>query len=216
MLGHELGHYFFRHYRYPKPEEAVNEIDYLRRVYLSRCAEISADRVGFLACPSLDDAMLAIIKVASGLSEQHIKLNTSSYIKQLRKVKSLKGYIDNAYSAHPIFPLRMRSLLWFSMSEPYYLFSNSSEIPPLNRQQLEKMVSKDLGDISDKLLFEKENELLTNLLLWAIMKLAISHKKLTKQDQTIIKEHLPPDIVDKAVNFLKDYSSIANEIVDKK
>jgi len=216
VLGHEIGHHIFGHYKYPQPEDSESEHDYLQSLYLSRCAEISADRLGFLACPSLDDAILGIIKIASGLSKKHIRVDFSSYINQLKHNKNIKSYKDQVFNTHPIFPLRARALIWFSMSERFYKLSQKNESAPIRHDQLENMVQKDLHDVSDKLFLDKENDLINNALLWGSLKLAIADNVIAKKDQKYIKEHLPPILVDKAIKFLKGSPSKANKIIEER
>jgi len=216
VLGHEIAHHIFGHYKYPKPEDSESEHDYLQSLYLSRCAEISADRLGFLACPSLEDAILGIIKIASGLSKEHIRVDISSYINQLKHNKNIKSYKDQIFNTHPIFPLRARALIWFSMSERFYKISRKNESAPLRHDKLENMVQKDLHEISDKLFVDRESNLLNNTLLWASLKLAIADNKLAKEDQIYIKEHLPDVLVDKAINFLKSAPNNASNIINER
>ena len=73
VIGHEIGHYVMDHHRrMPPEEEGVESINFRS---LQRMAEISADRVGFLACPRTESAFHAILKTASGLDDEHIQFN---------------------------------------------------------------------------------------------------------------------------------------------
>jgi len=217
VLGHEIAHYLFEHYNYPNPESAQNELEYLNLLYLSRCAEISADRVGFLCCPSLDNALMCILKVASGLSSQHIKFNVSSYINQLKELKYITtNGSDDIYRTHPIYPLRARALIWFSMSEQFYVMSRRSGTAPISRTKLDNMAKKDLHEISDRIYLEKENEIVENLILWTAIKFAIIDGKFAKKDQLLIKEYVNPVLVDKAVSFLKNSIGREAELVNEK
>jgi len=216
VLGHELAHFLFDHYRYPRPEDAENELEFLHRVYLSRSAEISADRVGFLCCPSVDDAIKGMIKVASGLSSKHIKLDASSYIQQLRKIKSLQDFGDSSYSTHPIFPLRVRALLWFSMSEPFYQLTGNKGKSPLSHEKLDENVAKDMHEISDHSFIQKETDALALVFLWSALKLALFDRKITRDEQVVLKKYIPDKLVDKSIAFLKGQSGDLNAVVDQK
>lgn len=214
VLGHEIAHKVFKHFKYPAPEIAINEYDFLQSLYLSRCAEISADRLGLLACGSLDDAILGMIKISSGLSREHLRADISSYISQLKKNKDIDSYKDQVFNTHPIFPLRARALIWFSMSERYYELSQNNKSAPITHEQLETMIRKDFYEISDKLFIDKETELINNALLWASLKLALADNVIAKEDQILIKQHVPTILVDKAINFLKQSSTNAKKMIE--
>lgn len=216
VLGHELAHFLLGHYRYPRPYDAENELEFLHRVYLSRSAEISADRIGFLCSPSVDDALKGMIKVASGLSSKHIKLDASSYVQQLRKIKSLHSFGDSSYSTHPIFPLRVRALLWFSMSEPFYQLTGKPGKPPLSHEKLDENVAKDMHEISDHAFIKKEADSLELVVLWSALKLALFDRKITRDEQVILKKYVPDKLVDKSITFLKGQSGDLNAVVDQK
>ena len=69
VIGHEVAHYVYQHSIYPNPNSEENEITKLNILNLSRAAEISADRIGFLACGDLESSLRANLKLASGLTE---------------------------------------------------------------------------------------------------------------------------------------------------
>lgn len=70
VIGHEMGHVAYEHIGMPVhlvPDEPSEEF-----LELQRAAEISADRVGYLQVKSLDVAVSAMAKMASGLDAQHL------------------------------------------------------------------------------------------------------------------------------------------------
>jgi len=109
ILGHELGHLLFGHLRYPKQEGGEN----LRHLELNRAAEISADRAGLIAAPSLAAALRATLKVASGLDESNLELDVDAYTRQARELAETVGDETILMSTHPPFPLRARALQGF-------------------------------------------------------------------------------------------------------
>lgn len=110
VLGHELGHFLFKHFTYPIPSDAVEP---LRLLELRRASELSADRAGLVACQDVDAALSAILKVASGLNEAHLQIDILDYIRQVRDLGEAMGDESLLYSTHPSFPLRARALLRF-------------------------------------------------------------------------------------------------------
>ncbi len=108
VLGHELGHHIFGHYRYPPVRPAEPN---LRVQELKRAAEISADRTGFIACGDIDTTLRAMLKVSSGLDERLLDIDITDYMKQLSELREMEGAEWVFYSTHPPFPVRVRALL---------------------------------------------------------------------------------------------------------
>jgi len=113
VIGHELGHYLFKHFG---TSILTSEKD-LEVLIKLRSQEISADRIGLLACKSLPVAIRAILKTVSGLNDRHLRFDVAKYISQLAEVS------DESFSSmqqtHPSMLVRCRALLWFSISHTY-------------------------------------------------------------------------------------------------
>ena len=122
VIGHEVAHYIYQHSIYPNPNTEENEITKLNILNLSRAAEISADRIGFLACGDLESSLRANLKLASGLTEKHLNFKFSSYLDQLRELESFGKSSFQLWSTHPSFLIRIQALLWFSMTKEYINF----------------------------------------------------------------------------------------------
>lgn len=215
VIGHELGHHIYQHHKHSIPEHSSNELTFLRQLFISRCHEISADRIGFIASSSVDDALRGMLKIASGLKEQHIKLNIPVFLDQIKQIKNMSGRKEGAYLSHPLIPLRMRALLWFSMSDSYYEAIGHSGKAPLTNKLMEQYISKDLHDISDSAYLDQEYKACGNILLWASLKIATINGVLGKQDQIFIKEFVDRELFDKAISFLKsnkkNHARVINE-----
>ena len=113
VIGHEIGHYVFKHYKYPRPSNNESQIERFNKLQLSRAAEISADRIGLLATISeegksrIEVAVSSMIKIVSGVSDKYFKLNISSYLKQGRDLIQISGNSEAIHSTHPVFPDRV-------------------------------------------------------------------------------------------------------------
>ena len=84
------------------PNQAKSKIELLKLLHLSRASEISADRAGFLGSGNIEHSLKAMLKITSGLGEDHLTFNFSSYLDQLRELKQIKGDQNQMYSTHPI------------------------------------------------------------------------------------------------------------------
>ena len=114
--------FYYQHSLYPPIEKARTRTEYLNFLNLSRAAEISADRAGLLGSGSIENSLRAMLKISTGLNDEHISFNFSSYLDQLRELKGLQGNSNLLYATHPTFLNRMQALIWFSMSHEYNEF----------------------------------------------------------------------------------------------
>lgn len=112
VIGHELGHFLLGHLLESRDTGEEN----LEELLLSRRRELSVDRVGLVACRSLDVALSAMMKTMSGLSAKHLQINVAGLVSQLRALDQQAGALYSVMSTHPSFVIRCRALLWFSMS----------------------------------------------------------------------------------------------------
>ena len=114
VMGHEIAHFLLGHVF-----EGVRSEDMsLEDALISRRRELTADRLGYLACRSLPSALSAMIKTVSGLTSSHLRIDVAAFISQLRSVDIRENSASNAMNTHPAFLIRCRALLWFSMSVP--------------------------------------------------------------------------------------------------
>ena len=120
VIGHEIAHYVYQHALYPNYNRVEERNLKLNILTLSRAAEISADRIGFLSCSGLEHSLKALLKLASGLDEKHLKFKFSVYLDQLRDLEDLGKSSSELWSTHPSFLIRMQSLIWFEMTKEYH------------------------------------------------------------------------------------------------
>jgi len=123
VIGHELGHLIFKHSQL----DVVNKILYNREneeipaalaIYFlrwQRYAEISCDRIGYLAVPDVKIIGTVFFKFASGLNEAYLNFDINEYLKQLDKIREIA--VGDFYSSHPNNLVRIQNLLHFSESE---------------------------------------------------------------------------------------------------
>lgn len=203
VIGHEIGHYLFKHYLHPRPSGNPSDNTLANSMNLHRAAEISADRIGMISSNQIDHAARAIIKTVSGLPEQYIRFDISSYLDQLREIESIGGDRSGFCSTHPMFPVRLKALLWFQMSEPYYYWFERPENAPLRREKLDNKIHKDIessiGNESSRVI----NKAINTAKIWSMLLLASLDNRLSKDDQDIIKSEVQNDDVDKAIDFMR-------------
>ena len=121
ILGHEIGHLQFKHYRmrmvgnaFGNDNDGDSKVPKLLERRLEtwqRLAEISADRAGFVAAAgSLDSAVSVFFKIASGLGPEHLHFDISAFLAQLEELKQLEHRDNICDFSHPSVPIRVRAL----------------------------------------------------------------------------------------------------------
>ena len=213
VIGHEVAHYIYQHALYPNPQNEENRNLKLNILNLSRAAEISADRIGFLACGNLEASLRANLKLASGLNEKHLNFKFSAYLDQLRELETLGKSNTELWSTHPSFLIRMQALIWFSMTKEYHEFFETkkkgsykiSEIDKKIENSIKKVIGNEI-DISNKEIFDRA-------LLWGSLNLYLSDKKFSKNEQNVFINKFGKKKANKAISLLK----VSNkEMLEKK
>ena len=203
IIGHEVAHYFYQHSLYPNLETASETNLKLNILNLNRSAEISADRVGFIASGSLEKSLRASLKLASGLSEKHLKFSFSTYLDQLREIESIGKSQSELWSTHPSFLIRIQALIWFSMSKEYHEYFDTKKkgIYDLKTidSKIEKTIKKVVGDElenSNKAIYDRAR-------LWGSLKLFLVDNKFSKEEQAKFTELVGKERAKKAIGWLK-------------
>ena len=119
VIGHEIGHHYYEHISEPVPEDVDEDLKY----YLldkQRSMELSCDRFGLLCTRDFDIAAKAIIKMVSGLGEEHISNNFKTYLNQIKELKNINIKLnDEKYKSHNSWLFRLQALRIFSTSVEY-------------------------------------------------------------------------------------------------
>ena len=203
IIGHEVAHYYYQHSLYPNLETASETNLKLNILNLNRSAEISADRVGFIASGSLEKSLRASLKLASGLSEKYLKFSFSTYLDQLREIESIGKSQSELWSTHPSFLIRIQALIWFSMSKEYHEYFDTKKkgIYDLKTidSKIEKTIKKVVGDElenSNKAIYDRAR-------LWGSLKLFLVDNKFSKEEQAKFTELVGKEKARKAIGWLK-------------
>jgi len=111
VIGHEYGHAILRHYR---DMSSAGHVLGLERI---RAQEVSADRVGLVGAGSLELALRAEVKIASGLNDRHLSFDLDALLKDVNSTVYKAGErVLEAGSTHPEFPFRFWALAKFAAS----------------------------------------------------------------------------------------------------
>ncbi|GAB4201580.1 MAG: hypothetical protein OHK0013_13790 [Sandaracinaceae bacterium] len=124
VLGHEVGHLSFKHYRARMAAAAFGRDEQgeprpppllMRRMESwDRLAEISADRAGFVVIENrLATAVAVFFKIQSGLGPEHLRFDLGAFLEQLESLQRLERRELLARFSHPATPIRVRALQLF-------------------------------------------------------------------------------------------------------
>ena len=198
VIGHELGHFLLGHSRSLVGQEKSVEL-YIQR----RAQEISSDRVGLLTCQSLDHAINAMMKLASGLGGDHLRFDVSTFIRQIRHVvpRSLSSQFG---LSHPSLLVRSRALLWLEMEGVLPQIAEGREASHLRK--IDTRVEDDLTRHVDGPARKRIAEARDTLSMWIFMREIIDTESFTKGEQAIFQSRFGEDLLNKMLGFLSGQS----------
>ncbi len=203
VIGHEVAHYVYQHAMYPNYQNEENRNLKLNILNLSRAAEISCDRIGFLACGDLEVSLRAILKLASGLDDKHLNFKFSAYLDQLRELETLGKSQSQLWSTHPSFLIRMQALIWFSMTKEYHQFFETKKKGSYNISEIDKKIEGSIKKIIGNEVDVSNKEIFDKALLWGSLNLYLSDKKFSKAEQEIFIKKFGKEKATKAISLLK-------------
>ena len=203
VIGHEVAHYVYQHAMYPNYQNEENRNLKLNILNLSRAAEISCDRIGFLACGDLEVSLRAILKLASGLDDKHLNFKFSAYLDQLRELETLGKSQSQLWSTHPSFLIRMQALIWFSMTKEYHQFFDTKKKGSYNISEIDKKIEGSIKKIIGNEVDVSNKEIFDKALLWGSLNLYLSDKKFSKVEQEIFIKKFGKEKATKAISLLK-------------
>ena len=144
VIGHELGHVLFEHNRIAANHllaegrfERLSPQMGRDLVTWSRAAEISADRLGMLACGDLSSAANAFFKIASGIhlpDSAVVVRSLRNQFDEILKVTELTRNKGVSIYSHPLIPIRFKSLELISLDILAFRNSNKAINPRELRQ----------------------------------------------------------------------------------
>ena len=213
VIGHEVAHFVYQHALYPNHNNVEERNLKLNILNLSRAAEISADRIGFLSCANLEASLKANFKLASGLNDKHFNFKPSTYLDQLRDLEELGKSSTELWSTHPSFLIRMQSLIWFSMTKEYHEFFDIKKKGTYSLSQVDDKIDKKIKKVTGDELDNSNKAIYENALIWGSLDIYLSDKKFSKEEQEEFANRFG-DKAKKAISLLK--ISNARSILDKK
>jgi uncharacterized tellurite resistance protein B-like protein len=138
VIGHEIGHLIYDHtyvkrvvqFVYPDFDNLPPLLKKLHSVW-NQLGEISADRIGLLACQDFESSIRALFKLSSGLDDKHFNLSHENLTRIVEKtygeMKENPAYVS---ASHPANPIRIKSLMAFHGSDLWKSIQAGGQVPP--------------------------------------------------------------------------------------
>ena len=203
VLGHELGHFGLGHTSVAGDQSPQSEYEHLRRMSAQRCSEIGADRVGLIATRSLFTCAMVMVKLISGLSETHVRLDVQAFLDQLQ---SPDGDYDRRWellTTHPSLPLRLRALIAFGQSDVYSRLNGTGgggrSLPEVDAE-----VQGLLDELGDGWLSSLETQTIDLAAAWMGVSLVLEDGIVTQVERHVLDSLVGEELAAKALNFGKD------------
>ena len=210
IAGHEIGHFILKH-GLARAKEKQQSLEFFMQ---QRAQEISVDRIGLLACGSLDMSIKALMKLVSGLTGKHLRFNVGTFLSQLRKSTNTSLNMHHA-STHPPILIRCRALLWFSLND--YFVNNLQNISTKQLINIDKQIQNDLDKHVDGPAKKHIREAKENLAMWMAAHDIVQDGIFSKKEQTEFSKRFGTDTLGRLLSFLKDIpASEVKAVVSKR
>jgi Zn-dependent protease with chaperone function/uncharacterized tellurite resistance protein B-like protein len=125
VIGHEIGHLITRNanimrliqFIFPDPSNTPLILQHKITLW-KKLSELTADRYGYLASPKPDKCISAFFKLASGLDTGRINFDYEAYMAENDVILDyFRKEIRANLMSHPINPIRIKALQYFSQSD---------------------------------------------------------------------------------------------------
>jgi hypothetical protein len=197
VFGHELGHFLLNHMS-PHDSNASPAA-----FMLQRAQEISADRIGLIACGSLNAASRAAMKTLSGLTDKQLRFDISQFISQMEEFQHQTAGFGHQLT-HPSLVIRCRSLVLFSNAGLSDLTTSFQRPNSLSR--IDTQIEHDLATYVDGPLRLKIKEAREQLAFWSAVQMAIEDGVLDKGEQRSLREQFDEKLVEKMLLVVQELS----------
>lgn len=194
VAGHELGHFLLGH-GLARAQSGQENLEYFMQ---QRAQEISADRLGLLACGSLDVAVRALMKTVSGLASHHLRFDIDAFLAQLRHAPAP----TNESASHPSMLVRARALLWFSSNNAFK--AGRRTFDDVEMAALDVRVQEDLDKYVDAPARRRINDAKKDVEMWMAAYEIVQDGRFDRSEQTVFAERFGDGTLQSLKNFLRD------------
>jgi len=198
-LGHELGHVGLGH-SHGGDSSRGGELQRLATLSQQRHSEISADRVGLLACRSTFVAASVLIKTASGLPSASLGIDIDAFIAQMDRSPDEISREWELDLSHPSLPFRLWALLRFSHSDVYAeVTGQGGATIPIT--VIDDEIAERLQRMGDGRIERAENEVIARAVMWVGAGMMLRHRAEEQLAVRALEPFTGRDRAERAVRF---------------
>ena len=202
IIGHEIGHALMGNII-----NFTQNSSSLEDMIFARALEISADRIGLLACKDFDTAAQTILLILSGLDDSLIKFNYARFREDNEHIRN-KIQEHEMYSSHPPLLDRFDALTKFSLSKEYNDFIGKKTGHNIELNEINAEITSELKETVDSKALELIAAELEDLYMWVYLALIFSKIKIDIDDLNLkIGISVDKDNVKKAFDFINSFST---------
>ena len=196
VLGHEIGHFLLQH---GSSQPSEKDPEYF--VY-QRAQEISADRIGLIACSDVDSACRALMKISSGLHDGFLGRSSSEYVRQLERSELRTG--ERWDLTHPSSVVRAAILFQFAdqIDVRNYAEVSSTKIASID-QKLQSKISSWVSPDPNIASMDTRNE----LEMWRYLERKVSNGVFSKVAQKEFSDRFGEEKLIKVTRLFLDMST---------
>lgn len=199
VIGHEFGHAIFRHHR--RSSNDVAQELFAREA--ARAREVSADRVGLIAAASLEVALQAEVRIATGLDDRHLRFDLASILTDaeegLAEAKALGP--SDPFRTHPEFAFRVWALARFATSEAYQPVSGTAGTRP--HREVEAEIEDQFLSLGDGTAFFRRSDYLHEALAWMGVLIVAHDDEVTQEERDTLVRLVGTLWADDAVQYAR-------------
>ncbi len=198
-IGHELGHVGLGHSHGPGMWRG-GELQRLASRSQQRYAEISADRVGLLACRSTFVAANVMIKTASGLPSASLGIDIDAFIAQMDRAPNEISREWELELSHPSLPFRLWALLRFSHSDVYADITGQGGVTaPIGT--IDDEIADRLQQMGDGRIERAENEAIERAIMWVGARMVLKREAAPELAVNALEPFIGRDRAERAITF---------------
>tara|TARA_B100000795_G_C22777508_1_gene430706 strand:- start:9 stop:1076 length:1068 start_codon:yes stop_codon:yes gene_type:complete len=207
VIGHELGHFLLQHAPNATSQETAEYFVF------QRAKEISADRIGLIGCGSLDPAVTALVKTASGLNSDHIQVSLEYYLAQINQIVTPSSG-ESVFSTHPSMLIRTYAINEFAKNLEKIEFESFDSH---SVYESDKLIKHFLDEYVDKEIVEEIEQGTKNLEIWLAAKIVSLAGRFDKDHQDKFKQKFGDKDFQKLKNFFQscDPRVLSEEVENK-
>jgi len=198
-LGHELGHVGLGHSHGPIMGTG-SELERMAERSQQRYAEVSADRVGLLACRSTFVAANVMIKTASGLPSTSLGMDIDAFIAQMDRAPEEMSREWEIDLTHPSLPFRLWALLRFSHSDAYAELTGQGG-PTISIETVDDEIAERFREMGDGFIERVETEVLHRAIMWRGVEFLLQSQVESKAAVAALTVFIDRDKAERAVRF---------------